>query len=197
MDLMERKLLKMSGFVRSKKSGFSFLEIVVAILIIGIMGGVIVPRLRRQSPSRDRAKFVSDLNNLTQAAWQQAITTSTLHRVFFDFKSRKAWAEKVIKKAKDGEEISPQKIEKTIIEWNEGFSFVHFYINGKDDFSGFYGAGGGATEAHFFIESDGTSQAIVMDIADEREVDEFQFNLVLNPFMAKFKQYDGFYEPQK
>jgi prepilin-type N-terminal cleavage/methylation domain len=56
-----------------KKLGFSLIEILVAVVIIGLLATIVVPNLRRSKGNDARDKFVSELNALTGFALNDAI----------------------------------------------------------------------------------------------------------------------------
>ena len=68
----------------NKKSGFSLLEMLVVILIIGVLGAVILPNLKRSTPRYEREEFIARFNALTQLAWQQALVTNRMYQISVD-----------------------------------------------------------------------------------------------------------------
>lgn len=179
-------------FGNKVKLGFSLLEIIIAIAIIGVMAMIVVPRLRFRGGNALDA-LVDKIATLTNSGYERAIMTGKLHRVFFSFKEH-PYVELQIardKKASDTE----QKFEKAATEyatvsfdWDERFVVKNFYIKGFDE-----AAKGNLNDAWFYILPEGMSQEIVINIVDETTGDER--GLVLNPFHVKFTMYDTFQKP--
>jgi prepilin-type N-terminal cleavage/methylation domain-containing protein len=169
-------------------TGFSFIEIIVAIAIVGVMAAIVIPRLRVRGTSEIDA-LVNKIAELTQQGYERALVTGKVHRVFFTITTgqpSKA-ALQVAEDTKPGDELKfvpvPAEYNPTSFEWDERLRIVNFYIRGTDE-------GSGLKTAWFYILPDGLSQEIVMNIGDEQTPDER--GLVLNPFHVKFSVYDSF-----
>src|SRR5438105_288539 len=91
--LMVLTLKKAASVCGKSRFGFTLIEIVVAILIIGIVATIVVPNLVRQLPYYERQQFVTKLNALTQLAWNNALTTGKIHRVVIDAIKKTVWIE--------------------------------------------------------------------------------------------------------
>ena len=65
------------------KHGFTFIELVVVIMILGIVATIVVPNLQKRLPGYQRKAFVNELNTLTALGWQNALSTQKVHRIFF------------------------------------------------------------------------------------------------------------------
>src|SRR5579864_1833448 len=83
---MVRMLQKKNGsmFGMNKKSGFTLLELLIVVLIIGVLGSVILPNLKRSTPRYEREEFIARFNALTQLAWQQALITNKICQISVD-----------------------------------------------------------------------------------------------------------------
>src|SRR6185312_12466180 len=71
-------------FGMNNKDGFTLLEILIVVLIIGVLGAVITPNLKQTTPRYEREEFIARFNALTQLAWQQALSTDKTHQVSID-----------------------------------------------------------------------------------------------------------------
>ncbi len=176
------------------KKGFTLIELLIAIAIIGIMMAAIIPMFRQQ-PGYERKQFVARLNSLVQFAWQQAIITQEVHRVLFNFKERKASIERNITKTPAVKKLDfePVKGSDTTMTWPNSISIKQFLVEGFDEMKRFTGRG--AETIWFYIIPDGMTQQVTINGIDKEDVIENkprQFGLVLNPFLAQFKEYDTF-----
>jgi prepilin-type N-terminal cleavage/methylation domain-containing protein len=182
------------------KSGFTFLELVVVMMIIGFMATIVIPNLQQLSPQYKRKEFLSRLESLVRLSWQQALAEQKAVRIFFDLEKRFVQLEiETEKKEKAGEpEFKPASISylNTSYEWSENIVFKSFYI-GKDDILG--RAGTKIETLWFYIASDGLAQEVIINMIDTADKDDqgnpAKIGLVLNPFTATFKEYDEFKKP--
>ena len=67
----------------------SFLEIMIVLVLIGVMGAVIAPNISSYFSKRDRLEFEVQFEEFINAAKQHAILTGKVHQVFLIFKIEK------------------------------------------------------------------------------------------------------------
>jgi prepilin-type N-terminal cleavage/methylation domain-containing protein len=77
---------------QSRASGFTLIELVVTLGIVGMLAGVILPNLPVTSGSQMRTA-VSNLASTMRGAYDAAILTNRIHRLAFKIKSGEYWAE--------------------------------------------------------------------------------------------------------
>lgn len=180
----------------SNRSGFSLIEIMVVIALIGVLATVVVPNLRVRQPEYERKQFLGTLNGLLRLTAEQALTRRTLHRVYFDFKNNKIRIEaKGTGKDQKGEQIftvikAPYLV--SSLAWPANLSVKEFKIDGADEMAR---EGRRTTEVWFYIIPEGLAQDVVInlvDMQDKQRGKPKQIGLVLNPFNAQFKTYDSF-----
>jgi prepilin-type N-terminal cleavage/methylation domain-containing protein len=178
----------------SHNSGFTLIELMIGIVIIGIMMAAIVPLMREKEPGYERKQFTARLNTLMQRAWQNAIITHAVHRVLFDFEARKAFTEKDIAKSPTAKKLEFEKVKGPDIEmsWPNTFIIQQFIVEGFDEMRRL---AGGVKTAWFYLIPDGMTQQVAINGIDKDEIIEgrpSRFGLVLNPYTAQFKAYDAF-----
>ncbi len=182
------------------KSGFSLIEIVIALAIMGLLLTIAVPNVQRLRPGYERNRFVSTLSNLVQRAWQNALVTHELHRVWFDVKQRRVVVQRALDKRDQMGEPMYQEISSEYVaaedSWPESLQFKDFFIDGVDVL---HAPGMRIHEFWFFVFPDGNCQEVILNIFDTSDTTESEagtrLSLVLNPFSARFTQYATFQKP--
>lgn len=188
---MARQAVLMLG--RNNNQGFTLIELLVALAIIGMLMAAIIPMMQ-QRPGRERKQFVAQLNSLVQFAWQQSIISRKTHRVLFNFKERQAFVEKVTSSSQ-AKNLETEKVSGpgSSMEWPSTIIIKQFIVEGYDELARF--GSRGAQTIWFYVIPDGLTQQVTINFIDrEDKIDNKpqQFGLVLNPFLAQFKEYDRF-----
>lgn len=182
----------------NKRFGFTFLEILIVVAILGILATFIAPNFRNLLPGYSRGQFVAKLNGLMRVAWHNAVVTHKLSKIVFDLEKRTVTVQ-VESGKKDGEiNFVPLKAPflSSIYQWpDDNFEFKNFYIANRDEISSALKSSGKG-KIWYFITPGGLSQPVILNLIDIRDVSSvpqgIQFSLVLNPFSAQFKEYDTF-----
>lgn len=178
-----------------RNQGFTLIEIVVAIAIIGFMAAIVVPNFFGPTASTERKSFIAKVNGLLFLGWQQALITHKLHMATFDMNKKKVYLEVVESiDSADKPKVAPVKIDyqSTSIEWPEQFEIKNFIIEGTDELA----KGGGKNVFFFYIMPDGLSQDVTINLFDTKDMlpngSARPVGLVLNPFSVQLKEYDAF-----
>ncbi len=188
---------------RHSFSGFSLIEIVFALLLLGILMTYIIPSVDRFRPGYERKAFIANLSALTQRAWQSALVTRQLHRVKFDVIHHTVSIERDTgtKDAKGDEvyqEISGEYI-KSEITWPDYLQIKDFFIDGVDQMHRISSPGFKIEETWFYAYADGSVQEVIINLFDTKDASQSEagtrLSLVLSPFTAKFTTYDTFQQP--
>lgn len=180
----------------SKQFGYTLLEIMIVMLIIGVMASLLGPSLfSGRTPRYERDQFVARLNSLVSTAQQQAIIERTVHSLEFDFKKRLVTLKRAPYPgalADDFETIKGLGNAGYYV-WPEQFEVKQFIIEGNDIMKAFSRKDTG--EGWFFIVPEGLVQEVTINFLDTKDTidgDARKVGLVLNPFTAQFKTYDTF-----
>lgn len=177
------------------KQGFSLIELIVVIALIGIMATIAVSSYKALFPSSERKKFISQLNQLTSFAWKNAQITQRIHTIFFDIKNGKVRVQIDSGKRASGNKIVSQDIKRnyfsTSITIPRNIQIKNFIIEGFDEASK-----GKLETVYFYIMPNGLAQQVTINFIDTKDKvgggRARQIGLVLNPFTAQFKEYDTF-----
>lgn len=191
----------MSGMIKfSVAKGFTLLELIITIAIIGLLSAVIVPNLSRTTPRYERQAFIARFNTLVQYAWQQSLVTHQIQRVTVDVGKKKiTLATSTGEKDNKGELIFKpieNAVEDTEIPIPDQIQIKQFFIEGFDMMSKF--ARTKTATVWFYLVPEGMAQNVVINFLDTKDLRDDQPRqeaLVLNPFTAQFKTYDTFQKP--
>lgn len=182
------------------RTGFTLLEILIVLALIGLLGAVIVPNLRRVTPRYERDQFIARLNALVQLGWQQAVIQHTIHQVIFNIgEKRVALSQDTGKRDATGDpvfETVKGLYLSTSFELPAQFNIKQFFIEGFDEMSRFVGRK--TAELWFYIVPEGMTQDVIINLVDTKDTRNGKprpVGLVLNPFTAQFKVYDTFQKP--
>lgn len=193
---MVKIVQKKSGLVLGKKPGFSFLEIAVVLLIIGLISAVAVPALFRKEPKQQRQLFAQKINGLLEQASSQALLTGVIQKVALDTAKK----EFIVTPEQSKEKTSEDEAVKTVarLPWPENLEVEQFFIQGVDEFSA-KNSGKRTDEVWFYIVPDAMAQEVIIngrDSADMRSSGEqAQWSLIINPFTLRCKLYEEFQSP--
>lgn len=198
VNVRQKKREFLSGIT---KPGFTLLELLVAIALLGVVAAIVIPNVRTKGSAAQREEFAVKVNALTKFAWQNAVVTRVTQRVEFDFQNKKI----TVTQATGGQSLdgTPQfgpvtrAYLATSISIPPQFECKNFYVEGFDEMGRFAGK---KTEAvWFYLIPEGLAQSVIINIIDTKDRAKtgrvHEMSLVLNPFSAQFDVYDTFKQP--
>lgn len=179
------------------KPGFSFLEIVIVLLILGLIGSVVIPNLQFRAADYQRKEVAEKLEALIRAGWQQALQSQQLHRVWFDLKTKLVRLEIVIEPKAEGQKprYEPVTVQYATTQFTipDAITIKQFFIQGSDALNQ---PGIKVESVWFYIVPEGLVQEVVINAVDANESDAqgkgHQFSFVVNPFTAQLSLYESF-----
>ncbi len=177
------------------KSGFSLIELMVVIALIGLMATIGFPSYRALFPGADRKKFLVQLDRLTSFAWRNAQETGKIQSILFDDKNHLVHVQIDSGQRDSSGKIILQPVKRaylnTSIAIPKNLQIKNFIIEGYDEASK-----GKLETAYFYIMPNGLTQHVTINMNDVKDKvgtgRARQISLVLNPFTARFKEYDAF-----
>jgi len=178
----------------SIKSGFTLLEMVVVIALIGITMAIIIPGFRKKN-QKNIQEFRENFTILLHGAYLNALEKNKFQKIYVDIKNSKIQLQEESGKDKLTGDLlfSPLKFSRFITEiiLNPVLEFQNFYVTTKQGTKDQMAQA--VNDIWFFITPDGVAQDVVINLIDMSEKPALpQAGLILNPFTLTFKQYDEF-----
>ncbi len=177
------------------KPAFSFIEVIVGLLLLGVLGSFVLPNIFRKNEDTQTRTFISDFESLMYTAVMTATQEVKVVKVFFDVTN------KVIDLQIQDFESTNQDIHQRFMSLQkkstklaipDWLSFQNFYIGDIDECA----RGGPLQRVWFYVMPNATAQPIIMNLANEHPdlAQDKKLSLVINPFLG---QVSTFYEFQK
>jgi len=191
---MVKDRLKQNGFVHNAVSGFSILELIVGIAIVGVLLTVVVPAFKNQNPQARRDIFYENMNALTREALIRALETGHPHRIVCNLAKKTVFLEeKKDEVTRDGEAVY-ERVQPRIGNVGEHipitYEFQNFYVEGVDEIAK-HGVGTQTEDVWFFVLPEGMCQEVLVNIIDLSQskdgIPGFPFSLFLNPYQVQFE----------
>lgn len=198
---MVKMLQKKNIFPSGNKPGFSLLEIVIVIALIGLLFAVGLPNLMGRKKLNERNEFFSELNTVMSEIWLRGLEKNVIHQVTFDLEHRKF----VVKEKTENLDADKKPVFAPIplyfahaqYQWPESFEIQQLFVQNKDEL-----ATGGISRTTenvwFYIMPGGASQEVIVNIVDQESDSDLEgkpFSIVLNPFTVQCEMYDHFQKP--
>lgn len=184
----------------NKKYGFSLLEILIVIALIGVLGAAVMPNFKRSTPRYEREEFIARFNALTQLAWQLALMTNKAQQISVDVQKKIIF----LLSATGDIDRSGQPVFKapiglvrdTSLPIPDQFIIKQLFIEGFDMMS--KSTSRKTEEVWFYVVPEGMAQDVMVNFVDTKDTKNDAprpVGLVLNPFNAQFRTYDAFQKP--
>lgn len=199
---LQRKNGLVFGKMKQQKNnrGFTLLEILIVVAIIGVVGAVIMPNMQKATPRYEREEFIARFNALAQLAWQQALVLNKVQRIHIDINKKLIFLQSATgEKDRSGE---PAFITPTQLAVDVSFALPdqivikQFFVEGFDMMAKFTSSK--TEEMWFYIMPEGVAQDVIINFLDKKDTKNDaprHVGLVLNPFTVQFKVYDAFQKP--
>jgi Tfp pilus assembly protein FimT len=183
--------------VNRSSYAFTFLEMVVVLLLIGVIATVFIPKISRRSPTAEWSNVLDDLNNLVFFARQEAISNQRVYRLVFQSRQNAPDTVRV-----EQENDDPEKPGRKIYTPVSSYYFSATYqfsdqLKLKAVYSGKYDTlAEQRGNAFCYVIPDGLVQDIAVQITRRIDSVETGGTYRMNPFFGKFEFYDGYVKPE-
>ncbi|MCF7900021.1 type II secretion system GspH family protein [Candidatus Babeliales bacterium] len=183
-------------------SGFSLIEIILSIALLGIIAMIVVPNFSGRVPLYQRKEFISTLNAVVRRAWVKTIESAHPHKIVFNLNQRTLKIQERTQQQDAAgkfifKDIHAQYIKSGFV-WDERYKIENFYVEGVDEV-GRHATGSQLEDIWFFIVPEGLAQEAIINILDTQDATDGnegrQIGLVLNPFSVEFEVYDDYQRP--
>lgn len=179
------------------KSGISFIEILVVLLLVSLFMSFVIPRFLSSQQGRAKKLFFTEFKTLVTDTMHQAVMKKKVHQIYWDLDHHEIIAKvhdsELNEKSKHDQFKSvPTDIFASKIKLPTHFTIRNFFIQGNED-----EMKSGETK-HFiwtYIMPDGTSQQVIANIQDENEQHNNRFSITINPFYSQVSLHDTFQKP--
>lgn len=151
--------------------GFTIIELMVVILLIGIITAIGIPRFLRQ-PVPVTQQFIHKLNTLVIQAVEQALESSEARRVFFNISASTVEIQDIAGKPLGGSLEIPDEIQVSDVIINNVSQFAQ---------------GGVKRTFYFLINAEGVSQEVRLMLVEQAPQGPRNFEFLLNPFTNIFR----------
>lgn len=181
------------------QQGFSFLELMVVLALLGLLGAFVVPNLFRSQKNAERKELLYSFETLIKDTVVRSIVEGTTHQIYIDIAheviqmrmynpaSPESNPHKKFIPVQDGHYL-------TEIKFLKKFKINNFFINGVDEVT----SGTAMQDVMFYIMPDGTSQAIIINFIAQDEdsnAQDIHFSCLINPFYARMFVHETFQTP--
>ncbi len=187
--------------MRCQSKGFSLIEILVVLFLIGIIGTIGLPRFMQQSPKAEWPTILDDINNLVIFARQEAISNQAIYRLVFKKQNKGRDLVLVQREGRDPEkplqkvynQVTSGYIQ-TRYELPEQIKFKALYHGKDEEFEENKGQG------YCYVIPDGLVQDVMIHLTKKKEKKdkkEQEATLRMAPFFGKFEFSDGLIRPER
>jgi type II secretory pathway pseudopilin PulG len=184
----------------TSKSGFALIDLLLALVVIGLVSAIALPNMKKLLPSYTRRQFLSRLEGITQAGWQRAIRTREVHKVLVEVVGRRISLYRATDQRDAQGKVQYQLVKDSYIaapfSIPSSIDIKQFFIEGVDEMGRYMESPTGVT--WFFIMPEGMTQEVIINMVDtnqEKNGKPVAISLVINPFTARFQVYDEFQKP--
>lgn len=176
---------------RQNSSGFTLLEMMVVIVLLGLLATIIVPRLTRRNPEAEWIHIVDTLNNMVGFARQESIVNQCPYRLAFY-----AFPDKEHAVVIEQEVLNPEKKNAKIYipassnyfptryTFSPEIKIINIVLNKKSQFNG-------QNVAYCNLIPEGLVQAITLYLKRIEKDKESTVTLTMLPFLGKFDLLEG------
>lgn len=166
--------------ILQRKYGFSLLELMVVIGIIGLLATIVLPRLTNKGPWARLNTFAQQMANTIRKVGDTALIEHTTYRIVIEPQKHTISAEYITKKLdSNGKAIWQAKkfmAPKIPFLWDKNIVLENIFINGKDELQKHEIT----TKIYIYISHTGIGQPTIINSTDRAT--RKKLSLKINPF---------------
>ena len=177
------------------KPAFSFIEVIVGLLLIAMLGSFVLPNIFRKHEDAQTREFVNDFETMMYTAVMTALQEEKVVQVYFDVTSKT-----IILQLQDFSSTT-QDIHKrfTLLQKKstklmipDWLNIQNFYIGDIDECKN-----RSLDKVWFYVMPNATCQPIIINFANEHPdlARDKQLSLVINPFLGQVSSFHEFQKP--
>ena len=162
-----------------RQSGYTLLELIIVILLLGLMLGITTPKIREAVVMDQSKKVVRQLLAMIRSLKQTSISDQKTYVLFIDISGQKFWKDEVHPPMEEENTPPPQeKIQMTHLP--KGMMFSRVLLGGRPEINS------GIAEIHFYPQGYCDDAQVEM-----REGTGIKYSLKIEPFLPEVELIEG------
>ena len=185
--------------MRGRRSGFTLLEILLVMVVIGVVATMTLPRLFRKKPQAKWETVLDEVNNLVSYARQEAISNQNIYRLHFQTTRAGGYRVQVEVESDDPEKPTQKLYTPTkSYYFNPQYTFpksitIQAVYHGREE-----QLSQNRQHAYCYVIPDGLVQEILIHLVRKEEDEkESKVSFQMAPFFGKFELHTGLIRPKK
>lgn len=182
--------------MQNNNAGFSILEIIIIIALIGVLGSITLPNIFVKRQGSIVKTFIKEFSIVYTKAVYHAIQTNCVVQVFFDIEKKDIFLKEELK---DSTNSDIHERFQELTKQNQ----MHVQVPDFLDLQGLYiqefnemEQGKKQTQTRFYVMPNGTAQPIILNFAYNTDSgSEKKLSIQVTPFLGRVQTHEEFTQP--